>query len=163
MAFEMRFAKVVVEERVVLQLRSQELLRIEIQRPLQNRERLLFPEDSRSHEVAGVRPEAFDLLAKDGLARSISRCRATHAVDDNRAQRSASDLRGFSGNSRTAFANERRVARAGQSTTKKMDKENRLPAFSAKYAMRSRIAASTMGFPQKLWGMGCRFRLKSNW
>ncbi len=67
MAFKMGFAEVVIEERVVLQLRSRELLRIKIQRALQNRERFLFPEDSRAHEVADVRPEAFHLLAKDGL------------------------------------------------------------------------------------------------
>ncbi len=67
MALEMRFAEVVVEESVVLELRRREFDRIKIQGPLQNGKRFLFSEDSRAYKVADVRPERLDLLAKNGF------------------------------------------------------------------------------------------------
>src|SRR4030095_3108052 len=64
MTFKMRFREVVVEKRVVSQLRVFDLESVEIQSPFQNGEGFLLSEDSDRDEVADVGAKILDLLAK---------------------------------------------------------------------------------------------------
>ena len=62
MALQVRFAKVVVEKRVVLEPGELELEGREIQRSLQNAESVLLAEEFDLNEVADLKDEALHLL-----------------------------------------------------------------------------------------------------
>ena len=62
MTFQVRFAKVVVEKRVVLEPCELEFVGREIQRSLKNAESVLFSEEFDLDEIADLEDEAFHLL-----------------------------------------------------------------------------------------------------
>ena len=77
MTFQMRFAKVVVQKRVVLEPCEVELLRREIQRSLQNPESILFAEEFDMDEIADLKGEALHLLVES------NKCFRDLSVEEN--------------------------------------------------------------------------------
>ena len=58
----MRLTEVVIEEGIVFELRKLNLLGIEVERPLENAERLVFVEEPNGQKIAHLKDEAFGLL-----------------------------------------------------------------------------------------------------
>ena len=67
MAFEVRFAEVVVEKRVVLEFGEFELVGVEVEGLLQDAERFLFVENANGEKIADLEDEALRLLKECGL------------------------------------------------------------------------------------------------
>src|SRR6266436_1987556 len=66
-AFELRFAKIVVEERIVLESCEFDLVRVEVERFLENTEHFLLAENAYRQKVADLENETSSLLKKSGL------------------------------------------------------------------------------------------------
>jgi hypothetical protein len=66
-AFELRFAKVVVEKRVVFESRKFELIGMEVERLLENAERFLLAENVYREEIADLESKTVRLPKKSGL------------------------------------------------------------------------------------------------
>jgi len=163
MAFEMRFAKVVVEERVVLQLRSKSFSGSKFQRPLQNRERLLFPRilDPRSRWCASGSFRSSGEGRTPPVRSRVGRAAHMPWMTTGRKGRRAicagsRETRGR--HSRTSGASRERDRARRKRWTRRTGCR-----FFGKVRDALAYCGVNDGLPTETMGMGCRFRLKSNW